>query len=89
VIRVNSPLNFRQCDVFGLFHSKAELASDPVVRKLIAEQTVEWTEMIERHRKESLKVLQQQVEDQKEVLKALLVTTQATQMKQLEAKHER
>lgn len=72
-----------------LAHSKAEIASDPGIRKLVQEQTTQWSEMVERHRKEEWKSMKQHVTDQEEILKQLLTTTQATQVRQLEAKHER
>lgn len=45
--------------------------------------------MIERHKKEEWDLLKTQLNDQKEILRKLMETTQAAQMKQLEAKHER
>lgn len=45
--------------------------------------------MIERHKKEEWDLLKQQLDDQREILRKLMETTQAGQMKQLEAKHER
>lgn len=72
-----------------LFCSKAEVASDPTIRKLVQEQTAQWSEMVERHRKEEWKAMKQHVADQEEILKQLLTTTQASQVRQLEGKHER
>lgn len=72
-----------------LARSKAEIASDPAIRKLVQEQTTQWSEMVERHRKEEWKSMKQHVTDQEEILKQLLTTTQASQVRQLEAKHER
>lgn len=63
--------------------------SDPVIRKLVQEQTAQWSEMVERHRKAEWRAMRQQVADQEEILKTLLTTTQASQVKALEAKHER
>lgn len=45
--------------------------------------------MIERHKKEEWDLLKQQLDDQREILRKLMETTQAAQMKQLEGKHER
>ena len=69
--------------------SKNELAADPAVRKLVKEQTEQWSEMIERHRKEEWEVVKQHLTDQKEILKGLMIAAQAVQKKQLEAKHDR
>lgn len=74
---------------YNILYSKEELRADANVRQLIADQTTQWTEMIERHKKEEWDMLKTQLEDQKEVLKKLLEQTQAAQIKQLEAKHER
>lgn len=45
--------------------------------------------MVERHRKQEWETLKQQLNDQQEILKKLMETMQAQQMKQLEAKHDR
>ncbi|KAJ9600718.1 hypothetical protein L9F63_026144, partial [Diploptera punctata] len=68
---------------------KNELVSDPSVRKLVKEQTEQWSEMVERHRKEEWEVVKQHLTDQKEILKGLMIAAQAVQKKQLEAKHDR
>ncbi|XP_069698316.1 1-phosphatidylinositol 4,5-bisphosphate phosphodiesterase-like isoform X2 [Periplaneta americana] len=69
--------------------NKNELVSDPAVRKLVAEQTSQWSEMMERHRKDEWEVVKQHLTDQQDILKRLLEAAQAVQMKQLEAKHDR
>ncbi|XP_067011933.2 1-phosphatidylinositol 4,5-bisphosphate phosphodiesterase [Anabrus simplex] len=69
--------------------NKAELASDPAIRKLVTEQTLQWSEMVKRHRKEEWEIMKQQLTDQQDILKRLMEMAQAAQMKQLEAKHER
>ncbi|XP_046981593.1 1-phosphatidylinositol 4,5-bisphosphate phosphodiesterase isoform X2 [Schistocerca americana] len=69
--------------------NKNELASDPQVRKVVAEQTSQWSEMVERHRKEEWEMLRAHLQDQQEILKKLMETVQAMQIKQLEMKHER
>lgn len=69
--------------------NKNELASDPAVRKLVKEQTEQWSEMVERHRKEEWELVKQHLTDQKEILKGLMIAAQAVQKKQLEAKHDR
>lgn len=69
--------------------SKNEVVSDAGIRKLVTEQMAQWSEMMERHRKEEWGVLKTQVEEQKEHLQKIIEQVQATQMKQLEGKHER
>ncbi|XP_021925998.1 1-phosphatidylinositol 4,5-bisphosphate phosphodiesterase isoform X2 [Zootermopsis nevadensis] len=69
--------------------NKNELVSDPAVRKLVAEQTMQWSDMVERHRKEEWELIRQHLTDQQEILKKLMEASHAAQMKQLEAKHDR
>lgn len=66
-----------------------EAASDPTVRKIVVEQTKQWTEMMEKHRKEEWELMKAHLHAQEEILKKLMETSQQNQMKQLEAKHER
>lgn len=69
--------------------NKNDLMNEPGIRKLVTEQTQQWSEMMERHRKEEWGVLKQQVQEQQEALTRLLEVVQAGQMKQIEAKHDR
>lgn len=69
--------------------SKDEIKNDASIRKVIQEQNAQWSEMVERHKKEEWEMLKVQISDQQETLRKLMETTQASQMKQLEAKHER
>lgn len=69
--------------------NKTELVNDPGVRQLVAEQTTQWSELLERHRREEWAAMKQQLTEQQEVLKRLMEVAQAAQLKQLEAKHER
>lgn len=69
--------------------SKEEIKADQNVRKLVTDQTSQWSEMCERHKKEEWELLKTQVTDQQDTLKRLMETCQAGQMKQVEAKHER
>lgn len=45
--------------------------------------------MAERHRKQEWEMMKQQLLDQQDILKKLMETQQASQIKQLEAKHDR
>jgi hypothetical protein len=49
----------------------------------------QWSEMVERQQREKWDTLRQQLKDNQDVLRKLMEGVQATQMKQLEAKHER
>ncbi|KAK7603889.1 hypothetical protein V9T40_004162 [Parthenolecanium corni] len=69
--------------------SKPELINDASIKKLIAEQMMQWTEMIDRHRREEWELIKSQLEEQRATLNKVIEIVQATQMKQLEAKYER
>ncbi|CAH1960133.1 unnamed protein product [Acanthoscelides obtectus] len=69
--------------------NKNELVNDPAVRKLVTEQTLEWSSLMERHRKQEWEFLRQQLDDQRDVLRKHMELLQAAQMRQLEAKHDR
>lgn len=69
--------------------SKDEIKADQNIRKVITDQTAQWSELIERHKKEEWELLKVQLNDQQEIIKKLMEQTQASQMKQMEAKHER
>ena len=68
---------------------KEEVINDPEVKQLVAEQTKEWTEMIGRHYKEEWTLLKEQLEAQKEILKATMIAAQAAQLKLLDARLEK
>lgn len=65
------------------------MANDPAVRKLVTEQTLEWSSLMERHRKQEWEFLRTQLDDQRDVLRKHMELLQVMQMKQLEAKHDR
>ena len=65
------------------------MSTDSSIQKLVQEQTVQWSELVERHRKEEWALLKQQVQEQQETLDKLMETIQANQLKQLESKFER
>lgn len=74
---------------FFLNFSKDEIRNDSAIKNAIAEQTKQWTEMIAKHKKEEWDLLRQHVQDSQEAMKALMLTVQATQIKQLEERHAR
>ncbi|CAH1098948.1 unnamed protein product [Psylliodes chrysocephalus] len=69
--------------------NKNDLVNDPAVRKLVTEQTLEWSALMERHRKQEWEFLRNQLDDQRDLLRKHMEILQGLQMKQLEAKHER
>ncbi|XP_018331608.1 1-phosphatidylinositol 4,5-bisphosphate phosphodiesterase isoform X2 [Agrilus planipennis] len=69
--------------------NKDDLVNDQAVRKLVEEQTAQWSELMERHRKQEWEYLRNQLEEQKDLLRKHMELLQAGQMKQLEAKHEK
>ncbi|KAF5282018.1 hypothetical protein FQA39_LY00542 [Lamprigera yunnana] len=69
--------------------NKNDLVNDAAVRKLVQEQTVQWTELMERHRKQEWEFLRNQLDDQRDILRKHMEILQAGQMKQLEVRHEK
>lgn len=65
------------------------MTSDPAVKKLVTEQTAQWSELAERQRREHWAGARQRLQEQRELLIKLMEGAQQSQMKQLEAKHER
>ncbi|XP_050297708.1 1-phosphatidylinositol 4,5-bisphosphate phosphodiesterase isoform X1 [Anthonomus grandis grandis] len=68
---------------------KGDLANDPAVRKLITEQTVEWSALIEKHRKQEWEFFKSQLDDQRDLLRKHMELLQSQQVRQLEAKHDK
>ncbi|KAI4464026.1 phosphoinositide-specific phospholipase c family protein [Holotrichia oblita] len=69
--------------------NKSDLVNDAMVRKLVTEQTLQWSELMERHRKQEWEFLRNQLDDQRDLLRKHMELMQIGQIKQLEAKHER
>jgi phosphatidylinositol phospholipase C beta len=59
------------------------------VKKLISEQTTQWTQMMEKQRKEEWELQKTQLEGSREEIKNCIPTVQAQQVKLLEIKHEK
>ena len=68
--------------------SKADLVNDPALRKLVTEQTLEWSSLMERHRKQEWEFLRNQLDDQRDLLRKHMEILQAQQMRQLKARHD-
>ncbi|GBP10744.1 1-phosphatidylinositol 4,5-bisphosphate phosphodiesterase [Eumeta japonica] len=69
--------------------SKDQLSNDPAFRAVVAEQTLAWSELASRHRREEWAGAKTRLDEQRELLKRMMQQAQLAQMKQLEAKHER
>lgn len=74
--------------IFGIV-SNFDIRNDAAIKTAINEQSHQWTEMLNRHKKEEWDILKQQVEENKETMKKLMESVQANQMKQLDEKQER
>ncbi len=61
------------------------MGSDPEILGLVQEQTKQWTEIMQRHRKEEWEMLKTHLGSSEETFKKLCVAAQAKQMKDLEA----
>lgn len=70
-------------------YSKSALLQDANVKKVISEQTTQWSAMVERQRKEEWEMLKNQTEAGREEFKKLIEIVQASQVKQLQAKHDK
>lgn len=69
--------------------SKNSLAQDANVKKVISEQTAQWSAMMEKQRKEEWELLKNQTQGSRDELKRLIGIVQATQVKQMQAKHDK
>ncbi|XP_031839544.1 1-phosphatidylinositol 4,5-bisphosphate phosphodiesterase [Nomia melanderi] len=68
---------------------KSALLQDANVKKVISEQTAQWSAMVEKQRKEEWELLKNQTESAREEFKKLIEIVQANQVKQLQAKHDK
>lgn len=69
--------------------SKNALIQDANVKKVISEQTAQWSAMVEKHRKEEWEMLKTHTEVGRDEFKKLIEVVQASQVKQLQAKHDK
>ena len=65
------------------------VANDPAVKSAVVDQTKQWSELMARHRREELEMMKTQLNVQLDVLKKLMDTTQAQQMRELEVIFEK
>ena len=66
------------------FYRNNDVVDDPVVKQIINDQTKQWSEMLERHRKENWQLTQAHLKEQEDKLKVLMQAQQELQMKELE-----
>ena len=64
------------------------MENDPEIQSLVNEQMTQWSQMMERHRKEEWALLKSHIKNQEDILKKLMENEQALHMKRLEAVHE-
>lgn len=69
--------------------SKNALLQDANAKKVISEQTAQWSSMMERQRKEEWELLKNHTQSSRDELKRLIEVVQATQVKQMQAKHDK
>lgn len=65
------------------------MAQDANIKKVISEQTAQWSAMMEKQRKEEWELLKNQTQGSRDELKRLIEIVQATQVKQMQAKHDK
>jgi phosphatidylinositol phospholipase C beta len=53
------------------------------------EQTKQWTDLLEKHRREEWEMMKSHLQAQEDILRKLMEVSHANQLKQLDAKHER
>lgn len=66
-----------------------DVVNDPTVKNVVVDQTKQWSEMMEKHRKEEWKLLNDHLKMQEEVLINLMAQAQAKQLKEIEEHFER
>ena len=60
------------------------MVNDPAVKQVVVEQTKQWSEMMERHRKENWELMRDHLKAQEDVLRKAMQTQQQMQIKELE-----
>eukprot|EP00095_Tigriopus_kingsejongensis_P003368 snap_masked-scaffold153_size302544-processed-gene-0.0 protein:Tk03368 transcript:snap_masked-scaffold153_size302544-processed-gene-0.0-mRNA-1 annotation:"phospholipase beta isoform" len=66
-----------------------DVVNDPTVKNVVVKQTQQWSEMMEKHRKEEWKLMNDHLKMQEDVLMGLLTQAQAQQIKEIESHFER
>jgi len=61
-----------------------DVVHDPVVKQVVVDQTKQWSDMVERHRKENWELMREHLQGQENLLKELMQALQQLQMKELD-----
>ncbi len=61
-----------------------DVVNDPAVKQVVVEQTKQWSDMMERHRKENWDLMRTHLQAQEDVLRQQMQAQQKMQMKDLE-----
>ncbi|XP_017881717.1 1-phosphatidylinositol 4,5-bisphosphate phosphodiesterase-like isoform X2 [Ceratina calcarata] len=69
--------------------NKTELSRDPIVRREVSEQTVQWSRLADKQRREERDLVRSHLDERRNTLRKLCVAAQVAQQKQLAARHER
>ncbi|XP_045599876.1 1-phosphatidylinositol 4,5-bisphosphate phosphodiesterase isoform X3 [Procambarus clarkii] len=78
-----------QCSAIEkLAKGKKDVMDDPKIKALVTEQMEQWSEMMEKHRKEEWEMLKEHLKSQEDILKKLMEEEQAGQIKKMEGRHE-
>lgn len=64
--------------------NKNDVVNDPVVRDIVAQQTKQWSSILDKHRREEWEMLKDHLHQQCDILKKLMRAAQAEQMKDLD-----
>lgn len=70
-------------------NKKKDLANDPKVRELVVTQMKQWSELLDKHRREEWELMKTHINQQGDILRRLMDIAQMGQMKQLEQKFDR
>lgn len=61
---------------------------DPKIKALVTDQMTQWSQLMEKHRKEEWEMLKEHLKSQEDILKKLMEEEQQAQVKKMEVRHE-
>ena len=61
---------------------------DPAIQTVVSDQMQQWSDMMDRHRKEEWNLLKEHLKSQEDILRKLMEAEQAAQIKKLEARYD-
>ena len=67
----------------------SDVVNDPALKSVVVDQTKQWSDMMERHRREEWEMMKAHLQAQAEVLKKLLEEAQAKQINAMKAIFDR